>query len=132
MWRISDRSIPGLRETETTRSNQAKGALLPLLFVGNLCFLALEWLYRWFSQFELGKKISSEIFKKRLEEANEGKDVQQSVLPEDYLNLFTKTHLLPDDIRVSLSRSPLKSCISTINNWLKDKSNEDLLLLYGN
>lgn len=107
--------------------------LCPLLFIGNVVFLAVGWIYQWASQFEVGKRVSSEIFKKRLEDARESNEsVSVSELPNDYSNLFSSQGPLEDSYRVTLSRSPLRTCIERIEKWQKTETHEDLLVLYGN
>ena len=105
--------------------------LYPVLFGINAIYLCLKWVYGWISQFEVGKKVSSEIFKKRLEDAaGQTISTDQSV-PSNYRELFL-TKKISKETRVSLTRTPLNQCISNIKSWLTEESTDDLILLYGN
>lgn len=105
----------------------------PLLFLFNIIYLLIRWFYLLLSQFDFGKKISSEIFKRRLEEAN-GEIVEslQKNLSDQYKSLFLQVFNLDSSARVSLSRSPFTRCISAIEDWIQEKTQDDLLVLYGN
>lgn len=42
-----------------------------------MIYLLMGWVYQWVSQFEVGKKLTSEIFKRRLEDVTGSKETQQ-------------------------------------------------------
>lgn len=103
----------------------------PLLFLGNVLFLLASTLYRFFSRFEFGKKLSSEIFKKRLEDAASDTSTASNKVSEDYKSFFNESRDVSEEIRISLSRAPVKLCLDTVNTWYTDKSHDDMLVLYG-
>lgn len=105
---------------------------LPLLLAGNIVYLLIDWFYQWISQFEFGKKISSEIFKRRLEDANTNKIETQDHTDPEYTRLFLNTDINDVNSRINLSKSPFKKCVSSIEYWLNNQTQEDLILLYGN
>ncbi|MCB0415606.1 MAG: hypothetical protein KDD50_14810, partial [Bdellovibrionales bacterium] len=106
--------------------------LFPLLFLGNLTFLVVSWAYQWITRFEVGKKLSAELFKKRLEDAHEENGGSRGDLDESYKELFFNSEPLSETTRIRLGRSPLNKCIQIINNWMSGDITEDLILLYGN
>lgn len=104
----------------------------PILFTGSILSMLLNGFFKWLGQFDLGKKISSELFKRRLEDAVDGEDHHWEKPPEEYLHLFDEGFEVDDATRVFLSRSPLSQCQDIINRWLTGKSEMDSIVLYGN
>ncbi|MEZ4873277.1 MAG: hypothetical protein R2827_13745 [Bdellovibrionales bacterium] len=102
----------------------------PSLFALNVFYLLVLSFSEWLSQFDIGKRVFSEIFRKRLEEAAEQIDSAKSMLPADYVESFI--HPKSDDIRITLQNSPLKRCLENIDSWGSGTNNNDLLLMYGN
>ncbi len=105
--------------------------VLPVLFVLNLFHILLTGIIEWSSQFDIGKKILSELFRKRLEDAVEQNEATKKVLPLDYISQF-KEGEVDNSIRISLQKSPLANCLNIIESWDKGESSDDLILLYGN
>jgi hypothetical protein len=104
----------------------------PFLFFGNSLFVVLQSFYNWVSQFEFGKQISSELFKRRLEEASADTETEIVNSDETYRSMFERTDEFDSQLYVRLSRSPLDRCEKIINQWKDEKTLEDLILLYGN
>ncbi len=104
----------------------------PLLFLGNLFFLLLKWVYQYIGQYDFGKKISSEIFKKRLEGATSEKQTNTTEQDDAYKALFLNpdTHLEKNEC-LTLSRSPLETCSSIIESWSKESAFDDLILVHA-
>lgn len=103
----------------------------PVLFFGNMFYLSFSAAYRFTSRFEVGKKISSEIFKKRLEDAAEDTSNTSNSVSDTYKSYFEESREITDEIQIRLSRAPVDSCLETIEAWNTDKTHDDLLLLYG-
>ncbi len=103
----------------------------PILFLGNVGFLFVGWVYQWLSRFEIGKKITSEIFKKRLEEASEGVDNHNADVGVTYVEVFSDLEN-SNDIEINLSRNPKEKSYKFIEQWKEGTSHDDLLLIYGN
>lgn len=106
--------------------------LCPLLFTGNAVFIIWSWFVRWAGQYDFGKQITSEIFKKRLEEVSTDTDKLYKEVDASYESLFCGPLSFGSDLRVNLSKSPFQKCVDLINRWNTNKTHDDLFLLYGN
>lgn len=110
----------------------ADSILLPILLIGNFLYFCIFWFYQWLRQYEIGKKISSEIFKKKLEDASSGKKITRGDLPNSYKDIFSQSFLIDEKLRVPLSRTPFNECEKLIKDWLSEDSLQDMFVMYGN
>ncbi|MCB0342610.1 MAG: hypothetical protein KDD59_10210 [Bdellovibrionales bacterium] len=131
---LSKNWLPATAFANIQKTPKALGYLVfPVILFGNIIYLLLTWFMQWISNFEAGKRLTSELFKRRLEEASEDLEHKGSLeLPPEYRECFRSSESVSDDIRVRLSRSPLHSCMDTIDGWINERINDDLLLVYGN
>ena len=104
----------------------------PILFSGNIIYLFFSWLYQWISRFEIGKQLSSELLKRRLEEANGDNIKLGKELDDPYVKLFSEIDPIDPTLRMTLSKSPFQKCVFHVDEWRFDKNPDDLILLYGN
>lgn len=106
----------------------------PILLALNLVYIASYNLFKWLIRYDFFKRITSEIYKKRLQdsvdEAPKHKAKDQEI-PAEYLTLFDVSKSPSDQIYVNRSRESYREVLGGVNSWLTNNSEVDAIIIYG-
>lgn len=108
--------------------------VLPVLLILNLLFLGGLNLFKWLIRYDFFKQITSEIYKKRLQERVEGaRNIEVSVqpIPETYLKYFALAKPPDENVYVTRARESYIEVLEGINTWINNRSEVDAIVVYG-
>jgi hypothetical protein len=112
--------------------NKKRSALisLPLIIFTILVMIGMMFL-RWGSEFDLSKRFSAKLFRRKLESAERNLDHFDDALPEDYKKCFDNTNEVNQSLMYKYRLDILKAIKEEIDEWFEEKSDEHSLALYG-
>lgn len=124
--------FPKLWERLERFSKSRAGVLFyPALFIAVVVNDAVKFIIAYLSKFDFFKRLLSEVLRKRLERS-EMVVKDKTPPPESYLNSFDYYLSARDDIFVAREESLIQEANVYIDNWINNKSSDDLVIIVGN
>jgi len=105
--------------------------LLPVLLFTCLATDLTYIVARWLSQFDITKKILSEIYKKKLQGAETASRVK-TLPPQEYLQFFDYYLTAKDEFFIEREASTLREVSKKIAAWNEGSNSDDLVVVVGN
>jgi hypothetical protein len=105
--------------------------LFPFLFLAVTATDIIRFSYSYLSQLDLGKRLLSEILKKRLE-GIEKSTIEKRSPPAEYLALFDYYKAPSEEVYVTPQASVADETIKIISSWHSGSSSNDLIIIVGN
>lgn len=104
--------------------------IAPVFFIMALLLPFIDWLQTVVGEFELTKKLTAKIFKKKLE-SNERLETEEDLeLPKDYLDHFSFKEASEEN-QIPPTDDPLERISLEIDEWRNEESDEHSLAIYG-
>jgi hypothetical protein len=103
---------------------------LPLIIITVLVMLSMMAL-RWGSEFDLSKRFSAKLFRRKLESAEKNLDHFDDEMPEDYKKCFDNSEDVNQSIMFKYRQDVIQEIRAEINEWFEEKTDEHSLALYG-
>jgi hypothetical protein len=103
---------------------------LPLL-VACFAILIFKSIKSWAGELEVSKRISAQVFRRRVEKNHLSEDEEEGYLPLIYQMKFEDSNAFDGEAYIPLSSHIMNEIKLEIDEWLEGKSDEHSLALYG-
>lgn len=111
--------------------NKKRSILIsPPLIIITIFLMFLMMVLRWGSEFDLSKRLSAKLFRRKLEGAERDLDHFDDALPDDYRKCFIDNEM-NQSLMYKYRQDIIKDIKSEIDEWFEEQSDEHSLALYG-
>lgn len=134
IWSLSDNTLPdwALSYVKKYKEGFLSLFITPTVAAISLVLIFIHFLTDWLFNFDFFKRIHSEIFKKRLQDASKKAHQSKSGgIPREYKDFFSLDHLMEKEAFVASEEDYLKQILSHIDRWIKKEIEEDGFVLLG-
>lgn len=101
---------------------------LPILLI-NLSVMVFQTLKAWGSEFDISKRLSARVFRKKLEGLDEGADEETKKIPEEYAALYFENESDEKFLIEKFKTNFFDQVKQEIDEWFSEKSDEHSLAL---
>ncbi|MCB9027432.1 MAG: AAA family ATPase, partial [Bdellovibrionaceae bacterium] len=133
---LSEKNLPQKFNliVEKVKSSKLLLVFLPIILFLSLVYIGGYKLFLWLIRYDFFKQITSEIYKKRLQEHVDSVPVgtqKKQEIPNEYFKYFDIS-LSPDKLLyITRSRESFLEVLGGVNDWVDGKSEIDAIVIYG-